>query len=596
MPFLREVFVYLAAAVVAVPIASRLGLGSVLGYLSAGVVIGPHVMALTGEAEPVLRAAELGVVLLLFLIGLELEPKRLLQLRVPVFGLGALQVGGTTALLALAAMGFGLPWRAAIIAGFGLSLSSTAFVLQLLSERNERTTPAGQASFGILLFQDLAVIPMLAVLPALVMPGAATALQAPPLWRTALVAAAVIAAVVAVSRLLVRPALRVVAQLHNPELFTVTALLLVVGTAWAVSAAGLSMALGSFLAGVLLAGSAYRHELEADIAPFKGILLGLFFMAVGSGANVSLLLQRPLLVGGLVLGLVATKAAVAATIGRFALRSAEPGLTLGILLSQGGEFAFVLFGMAAGQGILDRPTADALVMAVTVSMATTPALFALHTRFSRPALRRGPARPYDAVEPEGEPPVIIAGFGRVGQVVGRVLRAKHIAFTAMDASSEHIEFIRRFGNRVFFGDASRLDLLRAARADRARVFVLAIDDVDASVRTAEMVLEHFPHLVIFARARNRQHAYRLRALGITHIMRETWLSSLEMTADVLVALGLDDEEARRTLERFRAHDENLFEQTWKDRGDEDKLAAAANRGRQELERLFEEDAKVRRSA
>ena len=596
MPFLREVFVYLAAAVVAVPIASRLGLGSVLGYLSAGVVIGPHVMALTGEAEPVLRAAELGVVLLLFLIGLELEPKRLLQLRVPVFGLGALQVGGTTALLALAAMGFGLPWRAAIIAGFGLSLSSTAFVLQLLSERNERTTPAGQASFGILLFQDLAVIPMLAVLPALVMPGAATALQAPPLWRTALVAAAVIAAVVAVSRLLVRPALRVVAQLHNPELFTVTALLLVVGTAWAVSAAGLSMALGSFLAGVLLAGSAYRHELEADIAPFKGILLGLFFMAVGSGANVSLVLQRPLLVGGLVLGLVATKAVVAATIGRFALGSAEPGLTLGILLAQGGEFAFVLFGMAAGQGILDRATADALVMAVTVSMATTPALFALHTRFSRPALRRVPARPYDAVEPEGEPPVIIAGFGRVGQVVGRVLRAKHIAFTAMDASSEHIEFIRRFGNRVFFGDASRLDLLRAARADRARVFVLAIDDVHASVRTAEVVLEHFPHLVIFARARNRQHAYRLRALGITHIMRETWLSSLEMTADVLVALGLDDEEARRTLERFRAHDENLFEQTWKDRGDEDKLAAAANRGRQELERLFEEDAKVRRSA
>jgi monovalent cation:proton antiporter-2 (CPA2) family protein len=593
--FLREVFVYLAAAVVAVPIASRLGLGSVLGYLAAGVVIGPHVLGLIGDAGPVRHAAELGVVLLLFLIGLELEPRRVLQLRRPVFGLGSLQVAATTAVLAGAALALGLSWRAALVAGFGLSLSSTALVLQLLSERNERTTSAGTAAFGILLFQDLAVIPMLAILPALAPPGAAVE-TAPPLWRTVLVAAGVIAAVAAGSRLVVRPALRLVGGLHDPELFTATALLLVVGTAWAVSAAGLSMALGAFLAGVLLAGSEYRHELEADLAPFKGLLLGLFFITVGSAADVSLVVERPLLVVGLVVALVVLKALIAGLVGRFALRATEPALSLGTLLSQGGEFAFVLFGIAAGQGILDRAASDALVVAVTLSMATTPALFALHARFVRPALRRGAARPFDAVEPEGEPPVIIAGFGRVGQVVGRVLRAKRIPFTAVDISSEHIDFIRRFGNRVFYGDASRLDLLRAARADRARIFVLAIDDVDASVRTAEVVLAHFPDLIVFARARNRQHAYRLRALGITRIIRETWLSSLDLTSDVLVALGLDDDEARGAIERFRAHDESLFEQTWRDRGDLDKLAAAANRGREELERLFDEDARGRRSA
>jgi monovalent cation:proton antiporter-2 (CPA2) family protein len=592
VPFLTTALVYLAAAVVAVPIATRLGLGSVLGYLAAGVLIGPHGLRLVGGGGEVLHVAELGVVLLLFLIGLELEPRRLLELRRPVFGLGSIQVLSATAALTLLARAAGLPWPAAVVAGGGLSLSSTAFVLQLLGERNELATPHGRAAFGILLFQDLAVIPMLALLPLFGGHAASTR----PAWVTALVAVAVIGAVIAASRLVARPLLRLVAGLHNPELFSATALLLVAATAYAVAAAGLSMALGAFLAGVLLASSEYRHELEADLAPFKGLLLGLFFVAVGQTADVTLLAARPLAVAGAVAGLVVVKLALGSALGRAALGRGDPALSLGVLLSQGGEFAFVLFSLAAAQGVLPGGVADLLVLAVTLSMATTPALFAVHARAVRPRLDRRPARGFDEVVPEGEPPVIIAGFGRVGQVVGRVLRARRIPFTAMDVSPDHIDFIRRFGNKVFYGDASRLDLLRAARADKARIFVLAIDDVEASVRTAQVVLEHFPHLEIHARARNRQHAYRLRALGITRIMRETFLSSLELTRDVLTGLGFDFGDAQASVDRFREHDEALFEETWKHQEDPEKLIELSSRGREELERLFAGDAGQRRSA
>jgi glutathione-regulated potassium-efflux system protein KefB len=356
------------------------------------------------------------------------------------------------------------------------------------------------------------------------------------------------------------------------------------------------MALGAFLAGVLLASSQYRHELEADLAPFKGILLGLFFVAVGMSADVTLLARRPGTVLGLVAALVLAKGAVAWALGRLLVARGDAALSLGVLLSQGGEFAFVLFGLAAGQGVLDRATADLLVLVVTLSMATTPALFALHVRLVRPRLaRRGPARAFD-VAPDGEAPVIIAGFGRVGQVVARLLAAKRIPFTAMDRSPDHIDFIRRFGNEVFYGDASRLDLLRAAKADRARILVLAIDDVEASLRAARVVLANFPNLTVFARARNRQHAYALRAMGITRIMRETLLSSLEMTEQVLEAVGLDVADARAAVERFRAHDAALFESSWQHQADLDRLADIAKRGREELERLFEQDAAGRRPA
>jgi glutathione-regulated potassium-efflux system protein KefB len=346
---------------------------------------------------------------------------------------------------------------------------------------------------------------------------------------------------------------------------------------------------------VLLADSEYRHELQSNLEPFKGLLLGLFFVSVGLGVDLGLVRERPGTVAAIVAGLVLVKALIAYAIGRAALGRGDAAVSLGLVLSQGGEFAFVLFGVAARGGTLEGPTSALLVAAVALSMVTTPPLYALHARFLRPRLRRAPARDH-APLPEEDPLVIIAGFGRVGQVVGRVLRAKHIAFTALDTSSEHIAFIQRFGNKVFFGDASRPDLLRAARADRAQVFVLAIDDVDASTRTAEIVLAQFPNLTVFARARNRQHAYRLRRLGVTRIFRETFASSLEITAEVLERMGLDYGEARGAVERFRRHDEALFEESWRDQDDLQKLTDVARRGREDLERLFVEDAERRRSA
>lgn len=591
MAFLRDALVFLTATVIAVPIAARIGLGSVLGYLAAGVAIGPAGLALAGDPHRVLDVAELGVVLLLFLIGLELDPARLLNLRRTVFGLGGLQATATALALGAIALVAGVEWRVALLGALGLTLSSTALGLQLLGERRELQTAHGQAAFGILLFQDLAAIPMLAIVPLL----GHGASNGPPTLMLAARAAAVVATVILAGRLVARPVLRRVASLRNPELFTATALLLVASTALFVSTAGLSMELGSFLAGVLLANGEYRHELEADLAPFKGLLLGLFFLGIGMSADVALLRERPAEVLGLVAALVAVKAAVAFAIGRRLVGGSDAATSLAILLSQGGEFGFVLFGLASRDGVIPRSAADLLVLAVALSMATTPALFALHARFVRPRLEVRDRRAFD-VAPQGEPPVIVAGFGRVGQVVGRMLRARRIPFTALDASPEHIEFIRRFGNKVFYGDASRLDLLRAARADVARVFVLAIDDVEASMRTAQIVLAHFPHLAIYARARNRQHAYRLRQLGITHITRETFQSSIDLSAEVLESLGVEHDEAVAAGVRLREHDEAMFEQSWRHAGDLEKLTDIANRGREELERLFEQDAEERRSA
>jgi glutathione-regulated potassium-efflux system protein KefB len=488
---------------------------------------------------------------------------------------------------------FGLSWRAALITGIGLSLSSTAFALQLLGEKKELTTDHGQASFGILLFQDLAVIPVLALLPLLGDGGGAGGGR--PGWLSALEVVGVLGAVVLVGRLVVRRIFRMVAATRSQELFTATALLAALGTAAAVNSIGLSMALGAFLAGVLLADSEYRHELEADIEPFKGLLLGLFFIAVGMSVNIDLVLARPLLMLGLVLGLVAIKGALLFAIGRWRFRgNSDSAASLAIAISQGGEFAFVLFGLAVGANVLPRDVSDRLTVVVTLSMATTPLLFMLYERVIRPRLRAVGGRAFD-VSPEEDTPVIIAGFGRVGQVVARVLRAKRIPFTALDSSSEHIDFVTRFGNKVFYGDASRLDLLRAARADKATVFVLAIDDVDASVRTAEQVKEHFPHLTIVARARNRQHAYRLLSLGVKRLYRETFASSLELTEDVLEAIGFGHEEAHMDILRFREHDEQLLASTAPFYKDDKKLQEISAQARAELESLFEGDARARRA-
>ena len=592
MSVLAQALVFLAATVVAVPIARRLGLGSVLGYLAAGVVIGPSGARLIPNVEQVLHFAELGVVLFLFIIGLELQPRRLWELRRSVFGLGGAQVAMTAAVLALVGLAAGLSASAAFVAGVGLSLSSTAFALQLLAEKNELTRDYGRAAFGILLFQDLAVIPILAILPML---SGSAGETGGSVGGAALKAAIALGLVFLGGRYVLRPVFRRLAAVRSQEVFTAAALLVVVGTALLVNTAGLSMALGAFLAGVLLAGSEYQHELEADIEPFKGLLLGLFFIAIGMSLRLGLVVQRPLVVIGFTLGLVAVKGLLLFALGKWVFKANEPAVSLAVSISQGGEFAFVLFSLAAGQGIVQRATADLMVLVVGLSMGVTPVLFAIYERWVRRALLPPVRRDFE-VAPEDDAPVIIAGFGRVGQVVGRVLRAKKIPFTAMDINPEHIAFIQKFGNKVFFGDASRLELLRAARADKARIFVLAIDDVQASVRTAEAVLQHFPNLTIFARARNRQHAYQLLNLGIRNLMRETFAGSVEMTRDVLQELGMTFSEAHETMQRFREHDERLLLDTYKYSGDVKKLQALSQQSRQELEDLFSKDAQVRKSA
>jgi glutathione-regulated potassium-efflux system protein KefB len=567
-----------------VPLFKRFGLGSVLGYLVAGALIGPHGLKLIPDVQEVGPLAELGVVLLLFLIGLDLQPRRLWELRRRVFGVGGAQVALTGALLAVAALALGLSWQAALVAGLGLSLSSTALALQLLGERNALAQPIGQTGFGILLFQDLAVIPLLAVLPLL---GAAGA-KVDTSWVSLAKALGLIVAIVLVGRTLPGrrsgwwPLPR--ARRSSPPRHR--------WPPWARrcwSRRWASMALGAFMAGVLLADSEYRHELEADIEPFRGLLMGMFFVSVGMSVALELLLQRPLLIAGLVLGMSALKVATIGALGRRVLGAWPPAWELGVILGQGGEFAFVIFGLAVSYGILPGPLRDTLVLVVSLSMALTPLLTLAHDRLLAPRLRTRDDRPYDQGV-EQDTPVIIAGFGRFGQVVGRVLRARGIPFTAMDADPAQIDFLKRYGNKVFYGDASRLDLLRAARADKAQVFVLAIDDVQASLRTAREVQEHFPHLTVFARARNRAHAYQLLELGITHVIRETFLSSLELTGDVLQGLGFSFSEARSTLDRFREHDERMLQESFQYQRDEKKLIEIADRSRRELESLFTRDA------
>ncbi|MGA9992772.1 MAG: monovalent cation:proton antiporter-2 (CPA2) family protein [Thiobacillaceae bacterium] len=584
MSWTQQAVVFLAAAVITVPLFKRLGLGAVLGYLIAGILIGPRVLGFVSKVEMTLHFAELGVVLLLFVIGLELQPSRLWALRRPVFGLGSAQVLVTGLILGGPGLAFGLSPTAALMAGLSLSLSSTALALQMLAERKQLTTHHGRASFAILLFQDLAAIPLLAVLPLL---GAGAHDQGWD-WTGTARAAAVVLSVILIGRLLLRPYLRLAASADSHEVFIAATLLVVVGTALLMQQAGLSMALGSFLAGVLLADSEYRHELEADIEPFKGLLLGLFFIAVGMSVDLRLVIQQPLLLVGLTLGLMATKALVLYVIARLGRYGHGAAVNLALTISQGGEFAFVLFGVAAGAQVLDAALSDKLVVVVSLSMALTPLLVTLNEKVLKIGHAAAETQPFDKIEPR-EHRVIIAGFGRFGQMIARTLRMKKIPFTALEASFEQVDFVRKFGSKIYFGDASRLDLLRAAHADQAEIFVLAIDDIEASVRTAEMVKKHYPHLKIYARARNRAHAYRLMDVGVDKLIRETFLSSLELARDVLVGLGYPIAEADEAVRVFRQHDEALLAKQHKIHEDEAQLIASARQGAEELERLFGED-------
>jgi len=585
MHFLEQAAVFLLTAVLLVPLFQRLKLGAVLGYLGAGMLIGPWGLGMTGEVESTLEFAEFGVVLLLFLVGLELQPSRLWVLRRPVFGLGGAQVVVTGAVLAALALWFGLSWQAALVAGFGLAMSSTALVLASLAERKQLATRHGREAFAVLLFQDLSVIPLLALLPLLSDAGA----HAAGGWTAAAKAVAVIAIVIAASRLVVRPVLKIVASYGGREVFTAAALLLVVGAALIMQKIGLSPSLGAFLAGVLLADSEFRHELEADIEPFKGLLLGLFFMAVGMSANLALAWNRPLAVFGLAAGLTAAKFALMYGIARVGRAPAETAQRLALAVSQGGEFAFVLFAAAGALGIFESETAQLLVVVVTVSMLLSPPAFAVQDRLLARWLERHAAPEFDTITGPGNP-VIIAGYGRVGQILSRVLRMCGIPFTALEASYQQVDFVRRFGSKVYYGDASRLELLEAAKTGEAKLFVLAIDDVEASVKTAEVVRKHYPHVPILARARNRVHLFRLRDLGVKLIWRETFPASLEMARQALLSLGFDTAASDRAMSLFRQHDEQQVEAQYAVQHDEAKLIQSAKEAAEQLQGLFEADA------
>ena len=579
---LAQAFVYLCAAVVFVPIARRLGLGAVLGYLVAGALLGPHALRLVRNPEPVLAASEIGVVMLLFVIGLELSLPRLTVMRRPIFGVGGLQVLLCGGVLATLAMGSGMGWKTALVVGAGLALSSTAVGLQLLSERKELGTEHGRLAFAILLFQDLVAIPLLAAIPLLGKAGAADLGMADV--ASALLA---ITALVLGGRYLLRHLFRIIARTGMPEVFTATALLVVLGSAWLLQLAGLSAGLGAFLAGVLLAESEYRHELEAQIRPFEGLLLGLFFMAVGMSIDLQRIAAEPLLIAAGVALLLAVKFALLFALGlrpgRLDVRGA---LLLGGVLALGGEFAFVVFGEAAKAGLLDAAARDRLVAIVGLSMAATPLLLMLITRLApEPHPHAAPA--YDRI-PDEHPQVLVAGFGRFGQIVARLLWSQKIRFVAIDPDVAQVDLSRRFGNPIYYGDPTQPELLRAAGAAGVKVFVVAIDGVEASLRMVRLLRTRYPDGRVFARARDRRHAWQLMDLG-AHVFREFFGSSVEMGREVLVALGMSPEQAADRARRFRAFDEKLLEAQRQLQDDEDALLQQAQDAGRELSELFEAD-------
>ena len=588
--WLTTSLIYLAAAVIAVPLARALGLGSIIGYLGAGIVIGPWGLALVTDAQTILTVAEFGVVLMLFLVGLELEPRRLWAMRKPIFGWGSVQVLVSALVMALIGMAFGVAWPVALAASLGLAMSSTAIGLAVLAEHNVQPTPAGQGVLGVALFQDVSAIPILALLPLLpVVVVQASTDATGSAWLAAGKAVAVIAALLLGGRLALRPALRWIARSRTPEIFTAASLLLVVATAALMHAVGLSMALGAFLAGVLLAESEYRRELETDLEPFKGLLLGLFFIAVGMSIDFAVVWARPLWVALIVLGFVAVKALVLVAMARaMKLPLAERPLFV-ILLAQGGEFGFVVFQAAAQAGVIDATTSSLMVAAVAISMLLTPLALVIVDRWVTPRLSaRGAPLMAEINEPQRQA-VIIAGFGRYGQIIGRLLLANGITPTVLDHDSEQIEGVRRFGWRAFYGDATRLDLLRVAGAAQARVLVVAIDDVEQSLALVDLAREHFPQLTLVARARNVQHWYQLNERGVTQIERETFDSALMSGRSTLEALGFQRHQARNLALRFRRHNLEQLKESAPHFRDESKLIAMSKIGRQQMEQFMADE-------
>ena len=584
--FLLQAAVYFAAAVIAVMSAHKLGLGSVAGYLLAGIAIGPWGFKLVQQPEAIRAFAELGVVFLLFVIGLELEPHRLWNMRKRLIGLGLSQVLGSIVLIAGVALLFGIDMRVALVAGMALSLSSTALALQPLNERGALGTQGGQATFAILLFQDLAVIPMLAALPLLGESGGWSGFS----WQGVVFAVAVVVGTLVLGHFIARPIFRHIARTRLREIFTAFALLLVLGIALLFEMAGLSMALGAFLAGVLLAESEYRHEIEAAIDPFKGLLLGLFFISVGMSANFSVLLARPWVVVGLIVGLFILKSAVLWLIARRARLPVSERPLFILLLAQGGEFAFVILGLAALNGAIPEQTAQAITLAVALSMIATPFLLIVHDRVIAPRFT-DPASPTGRAPDQPEPgKVIVAGLGRVGQVVARLLNASGYHPTVLDDDPDHVEQSREFGFRVFYGDATRLDLLHAAGADTADLLIIALDDREAITRLASIARTHFPRLRLIARAHDMRHLFELRDLGVEMVERETWLSALKLGETALAVTTQDPERAQRAARAFAEHDHVVQAKLYAvHKSEPDAHVIVSNELRDQLKRTLAED-------
>jgi glutathione-regulated potassium-efflux system ancillary protein KefC len=598
--WLTSSLIYLGAAVLVVPLSKALGLGSIIGYLAAGIAIGPWGLGLVSSVEEVLHFAEFGVVLMLFLVGLELEPARLWNLRRPIFGWGTAQVAACAAVLFAVGVLAGANWRVALVAALGLALSSTAIALQVFGERNLLPTASGQAGFSILLFQDVAAIPILALLPLLAGAGAGADAHAPIGAAARALEGAkivgVIAGIVLGGRLLLRPLLRWIARSNTPEIFTATALLLVVAIAALMQFIGLSMALGAFLAGVLLAESEYRRELETDIEPFKGLLLGLFFIAVGMSIDFGVLMAQPGLMALVVAGFLALKFAVIYGLAMAMGVPYQQRPVFTLLLAQGGEFAFVVF-QAAGPGVLPPGVASFLIGAVALSMLISPLLLVAIDKYVLPRYSRSAGPQLEEISEQQEPKVLICGFGRYGQIVGRVLISQRIKVTVLDHDPDTVEGLREFGFRVFYGDATRLDLLRIAGAGSAMAIVVAVDDVEQSLEIVDLVREHFPQARVIARARNVGHLYQLLDRKVEFIERELFESSLRSARSVLEVLGWPAHEARESTMRFRQRNIKLTHDSYPHYKDRAKLIAAAKEGRQQFEEQMarEREERERRS-
>ncbi|MEZ4872079.1 MAG: monovalent cation:proton antiporter-2 (CPA2) family protein [Bdellovibrionales bacterium] len=580
---LLEIIIFLVAAVCLVPLFKAIGLGAILAYLFAGIIIGPSALGLIEDPKTILRFSELGVVFLLFLIGLELNPRKLWQLRKSVFGLGAMQLiisGGVLTALAFYALDLSL--NASIIAGFGLGLSSTAFGLQLLEEKRQLKTMHGQGSFSILLFQDMSVVPLLALVSYMGggSSGEMTVFDFVVMLLT-------IAGFVVVGIFFVRHIFSYIAKSRVQEVFTAMALLIVIGSAIIMEHAGLSMGMGAFLAGVLLANSEYRHELETNLQPFKGLLLGLFFIAVGMSLNLITVLEKPFLLMALVMVFMLAKSGIIYLLGRIYKFPRESARNMAFTLPQGGEFAFVLFAAAINQNLFAEDIAAILNASVTISMALTPLFFSLNQKFLRTYSDLS-ERPYDVID-ASETEIIIAGYGRFGQIVSRFLKSQNVKFTILEHSAAQVDTARKYGTKVFYGDASRKDIVESAGAKTAKIFVLAIDDPEKSIKTAKMIKEHYPHLEIIARVRNRQHAIELLALGIENVHRETYLTSLEVAKEVLLARGGVREKINKKLALFRKHDENILREQLIHREDEKKMISFTNQANAELDQILRAD-------